>query len=106
MVKVAKKSNFATRSQCSAVLRTKTEDLRTVVLRPAVIKAVFNGERLMLASDAHDGHENRAMRHQAYSQWAYYMVGATGSGKGIVVHACSVLAIGRQWPSATGCYTG
>ena len=54
-VRVAKKSDVAARPRGPTVLRTKTEDLRTVVLRPAVIKVAINGERLMLASDTQHG---------------------------------------------------
>ena len=57
------------------------EEFRTVVLRQAVIRAALNGRRLTVGRSALTGIvDNDAMRHQAYKNYIYHLVGATGSG--------------------------
>ena len=80
------------------------DDLVAVVLRPAVVRAAVNSDRMLFARTVQ--YSNKTMRHQTYAQFVYHVVGPTGAGKRVVVPACIVAKIRQQWPSETDSYTG
>ena len=72
------------------VMHDSSSGMRKLCLDDQVVATAVTLARDLYAEDAHTRYTNDQMRHAAYKQYVYGLVGRTGAGNRVVVPACVV----------------
>ena len=97
------KGRICCRSTSGACVLLEDSDLRFLVLGSRCVRTALNQARCLRHQDNWE-YNAVNLRFQAYQQYIYATIGATGRGNRVPIPACICWAIRDRWPSLS--YTG